>query len=177
MIGLNRKVVKLMPYCAEWSVLFDEEERLLRSAIGSYALAIEHIGSTSIPELEAKPIIDIAVAVRKIEDAERCLLPLENIGYEYRGEQGIAERYYFRKGTPTVSTHHLNIVEVRSEFWRNHLLFRDYLRQHSDVAQEYGRLKRELACEYKENREAYTNGKAAFIEQILRRASSSKRAD
>lgn len=122
--------------------------------------------SAALPS--AKPIIDIAVAVRQIADAESCVIPLESIGYEYRGEQGIPGRHFFAKGEPR--THHLHLVEADSVFWRSHLLFRDYLRQHADVAAEYETLKRRLAIEYKDNREAYTEGKAAFIENVLRAA-------
>ncbi len=174
MLGLERGTVRLVPHIEQWHDLFAEEKDLLRAAIGEYVLGIEHVGSTAICELSAKPIIDIAVAVREIADVEKCVMPLAHIGYEYRGEQGIAGRHFFGKGEPR--THHLHMVELSSDFWRSHLLFRDYLRQHSDVAQEYGRLKRELAREYKDNREAYTNGKAAFIEQVLKTAGFPKRA-
>ena len=154
-----------MPHTERWHDLFAEEEDRLRVAVGEYALAIEHVGSTAICGLWAKPIIDIAVAVREIADAGRCVIPLERIGYEYRGEQGIPGRHLFGKGEPR--THHLHLVEMGSDFWRSHLLFRDYLRQHREVRERYEKLKRELAQKHEEDREAYTEGKAEFIEGVL----------
>jgi len=148
--------------------LFAEEAAQIREAIGEIITSIEHIGSTSINGIAAKPIIDIAVGAGKIADGESCVRPLENIGYEYRGEHGIAGRFYFVKGEPR--THHLHLVEIGSDFWRSHLLFRDYLRENQAVAEDYENLKKELAKRYAENREAYTNGKAAFIENVLKTA-------
>lgn len=159
-----------MPHTELWHDLFAQEEGRVRLALGEYALAIEHVGSTAICGLSAKPIIDIAVAMQEIADVERCVTALEQIGYEYRGEQGIPGRHFFGKGEPR--THHLHIVEMDSEFWRNHLLFRDYLGKHREVAAKYEKLKRELAEKYKGNREAYTEGKAAFIEGVLNDAYS-----
>src|SRR5215216_3286667 len=116
MLGLDRTSVLLAPYQMEWKSLFKSESALLRETIGDYVVAVEHIGSTAIFGLEAKPIIDILVGVQKAEDAEKCVTPLAQIGYEYRGQQGIAGRFYFRKGTGEVSTHHLNIAETTSDF-------------------------------------------------------------
>jgi GrpB-like predicted nucleotidyltransferase (UPF0157 family) len=158
-----------MPHSELWHQLFAEEETQLRNAIGAQVVAIEHVGSTAICGLSAKPIIDIAVAVREIADAEKCVTQLEGIGYKSRGELGIPGRQYFTKGDPR--THHLHMVELGSDLWRNHLLFRDYLRQHPEVAKEYENLKTELARKHTENREAYTEGKAAFIEGVLKAAS------
>lgn len=174
MLGLDRKSILLVPHRAEWKSLFVSEADLLREAVGDHLVAIEHIGSTAVSGLDAKPILDILAGVRTAEDAERCVVPLAQIGYEYRGEQGIAGRFYFRKGTGEVSTHHLNIVEMTSDFWQSHILFRDYLRQHADAAQEYGKLKRELAVTHKGNRPAYTEAKAAFIESALKKAAASR---
>ena len=168
MLGLQKGTVKLVPHMELWHQLFAEEEARLREAIGEHVAAIEHVGSTAICGLSAKPIIDIAAAVREAADAERCVRPLEKIGYEYRGESGIAGRYYFVKGEPR--THHLHMLELGSDFWKKHLLFRDYLRKHREVAEEYERLKRELAIKYERDREAYTEGKSRFIEEVLNRA-------
>jgi GrpB-like predicted nucleotidyltransferase (UPF0157 family) len=168
MIGLEKGTVKLTPHNELWHQLFAEEEARLRDAIGEHVVAIEHVGSTAICGLSAKPIIDIAAAVPETANAERCVRPLENVGYQYRGENGIAGRYYFVKGDPR--THHLHMVEVGSDFWKNHLLFRDYVRKHPEVAEEYERLKRDLAIKYERDRGAYTEGKSKFIEAVLKRA-------
>ena len=98
------------------------------------------------------------------------MLPLEKIGYLYRGEQGVAGRPFFRKGTPTVSTHHLSVVQYDGEIWRKQLLFRDYLLSHPEAAFRYSKLKKDLAIKFKNDREAYTNAKTEFVEEILRTA-------
>lgn len=168
MLGLPKGTVKLELHTEQWRQLFAEEAARIREAVGEYVLAIEHVGSTSIEGITAKPIIDMAVSVERAADGERCIAPLENIGYEYRGEYGIAGRFYFVKGEPR--THHLHLVLADSDFLRSHLLFRDYLRKNSSVAKEYERLKIDLAEKYTENRDAYLGGKAEFIENVLKEA-------
>ncbi len=158
-----------MPHTELWHQLFAEEEARLREAIGEQVVAIEHVGSTAVCGLFAKPVIDITVAIREITDAEKCVMPLESIGYEYRGESGIPGRHYFVKGEPR--THHLHMVKLGGDLWRDHLLFRDYLRQHPRIAREYESLKKELARKHMGNREAYTGEKVAFIEGVLKAAS------
>jgi len=166
MLGLPKGIVKLEPHAEQWHQLFAEADARLRKAVGDYVVAIEHIGSTSICGISAKPIIDIAVGLEKKADGERCVKPLEDIGYEYRGEYGIAGRFYFVKGNPR--THHLHMVVRDGDVWHSHLLFRDYLRAHPAAAEEYDKLKKELAEKYSENRDAYLVGKTAFIENVLR---------
>ncbi len=168
MIGLQRGTVKLVPYSSEWESLFAEEERVLRASIGTYVMDIQHVGSTAIPGLEAKPIIDIAVAVRRLEDAEKCIKPLECLGYEYKAYEGRPGRFFFAKGDPSRRTHYLHMVEWDSDSWKSYIRFRDYLRQHKEAAREYARLKRELARKSRGNRDFYTPGKAEFIESVLR---------
>jgi GrpB-like predicted nucleotidyltransferase (UPF0157 family) len=168
MLGLPKGTVKLEPHAEQWHQLFAEEAARLRKVIGDYVVAIEHIGSTTICGISAKPIIDIAVAVEKMADGERCVKPIEEIGYEFRGEQGIGGRFYFVKGEPR--THHLHMVLEDSDFWRSHLLFRDYLRGNPPAAKEYEDLKLELAREYANDRDAYLQGKSDFIEKILKAA-------
>ncbi|HLL99758.1 MAG TPA: GrpB family protein [Pyrinomonadaceae bacterium] len=173
MLGLDRKSVLLVPHRKAWKTLFEREEKLLRSALGDYAAAIEHIGSTAIPDIAAKPIIDILVGVEAgdLSEVEKYLPPLARIGYEYRGEAGTAGRRYFRKGTAAaVSTHHLSIAERGGEIWRRHILFRDYLRAEPEAARAYAELKKNLAIKYKERREDYTDGKTGFVEEILLKA-------
>jgi GrpB-like predicted nucleotidyltransferase (UPF0157 family) len=149
---------------------YEEEARRLRDLVGPHIIDVQHIGSTSIPGMMAKPIIDIGIAIARFEDGEACIAPIESLGYEYRGEHGIPRRHYFVKGNPT--SHHLHILERDSAEWENHLLFRDYLRVHSGAACAYARLKRGLADAHREDRVAYTDGKAAFIERVLRAAES-----
>jgi GrpB-like predicted nucleotidyltransferase (UPF0157 family) len=170
LIGLERGVVRLAPYTEEWKRLFEDERSVLRAAIGQYVLDIQHVGSTSIPGMVAKPIIDIGIAVASFEEAKVCILPIEQLGYEYRGEHGIPRRHYFIKGDPR--THHVHINEIDSRDWENQVLFRDYLIQRPEFAEEYAALKAELAQRYPTDRDAYLDGKAFFINRVLELARS-----
>jgi GrpB-like predicted nucleotidyltransferase (UPF0157 family) len=169
MIGLARGSVQLEPYKSEWVIIFVEEREALLSQISDHVIAVEHVGSTSIPEMSAKPIIDIAAAVLRLEDVKKCFRPLEAADYEYRGEVKPGD-HLFVKGSPSKRTVYLHIAEYGSRIWEDFLLFRDYLRRHKDVAQEYASLKRERAERYEKNRDSYTKSKADFIESILERA-------
>ena len=167
--------VRIVDYDPRWSVLFEKERRQIEEVIEHNVVRIEHIGSTAVHGLGAKPIIDIMVSVNRLSDAEKCIEPLESIGYEYvpEYEVSIPERRYFHKGHPPKEQHyHLHMVELTSDFWRKHLLFRDFLRTHPKVAQEYYELKKRLAVEYGSNREGYTNTKTSFIESVITEASA-----
>ncbi len=166
MIGLARGSVHLAPYTSEWARIFEREREKLGSQISDHVVAIEHAGSTAIPGMLAKPIIDMVAAVRRLEDVKECIRPLEEAGYEYRGNVQ-TDDHLFVKGDPSRRTVHLHIAEHDSQRWKDYLLFRDYLCRHKDVAEEYSSLKRELAEKYKDDRDSYTRGKAEFIESVL----------
>jgi GrpB-like predicted nucleotidyltransferase (UPF0157 family) len=161
-------VVRLEPYTPEWKRLFEQEKAAFQKELGSYILDIQHIGSTSIPAMLAKPIVDIAIAVADFDEARVCIPIVERMGYEYRGERGVPRRHMFAKGDPR--NFHVHMLEINSLEWQNHLLFRDYLCQHPYLAHEYAELKLTLAMSYPQDREAYTDGKKEFIEKILRLA-------
>ena len=165
LVGLAPGLVKLASYTPEWESIYQGEEIMLRTALGNRALDIQHIGSTSVPEISAKPIIDIAIAVASDEDIDGCIAPLASVGYEYLGEFGLPGRHFFVKGNPR--THHIHVVRTDSHHWRQWIYFRNYLRRYPDVAREYDNLKRSLAQQYAENREAYLAGKAPFITRVL----------
>jgi GrpB-like predicted nucleotidyltransferase (UPF0157 family) len=166
MLGLERGVVRLEAYNPEWAQLFEQEKQRLREALGNWARDIQHVGSTSIPGCAAKPILDIAIAVENFEAAFASVPIIEQLGYEFRGEMGIPRRHYFVKRDPR-STHHIHMLEQNSAEYQAHLLFRDYLRLHSEAVIEYIALKQHLAEQYPTDREAYTNGKTEFVEHIL----------
>jgi GrpB-like predicted nucleotidyltransferase (UPF0157 family) len=168
MLGLKKGIVELLSHVEQWHQLFADEAARLRAVVGEHLVAIEHVGSTSICGISAKPVIDVAIAVSDKSAGEKCVSPLEKIGYEYRGEHGIAGRFYFIKGEPR--TYHLHMVLLGSDFWRSHLLFRNHLRENPKAASEYDHLKKDLAEKYRENRNAYQEGKTAFIENILKEA-------
>ncbi len=166
--------MEICEYDAKWPQKFERQRRGLVKAIGDKAVAIEHIGSTAVPGLGAKPVIDIMVGLRQLSDAADCIEPLKKIDYRYvpKLEAEIPERRFFQKGSSSVPEkhYHLHLAEMDSEFWNDHILFRDYLRRHPDVAQEYCRLKKFLAAKHRLDREAYTEGKTSFINSILARA-------
>ena len=168
--------VIIVAYNPRWPALYEEEKSRILGLIGDKVVAIEHVGSTAVPGLGAKPIIDITIAVHRLADAEECIELLLTIGYEYKPPDrvGIPERRFFDKGPPGASTYHIHMVELTSDFWERHLLFRDFLRAHPEVAEQYYELKKGLAAKYGEDREGYTEGKTSFIEGVVARARASK---
>ncbi len=167
MLGLERGEIRIVPYTESWKKLFAEEQEELERIIGKHVISIEHVGSTSVPGLAAKPILDIAIAVDNFEEARVTIDPIVGLGYVYRGENGIPRRHYFVKGDP--STHHIHTNEITSLDWENLVLFRDYLRAHPTASAEYLALKQSLVG-VSENRQEYQDGKAAFIQQTLEKA-------
>ena len=170
-LGLRRGTVRLEEYNPEWADLFDQEKKLLRKTFGDKIIAIEHIGSTAIPGIPAKPIIDINAAIPSLDDTDDFVTKLQELGYEYIPERRFSDRQFFPKGPSEKRTHHLNLVEITSETgWKNQLLFRDYLRTHPDIRDEYVTLKRELAHKYADNRDDYTEQKSNFVIRIIEEA-------
>ncbi len=175
-----RAPVIIVDYDPRWVRLFDEEKANLVRVIGPMMVAIEHIGSTAVPGLAAKPIIDIMVGVQHLSNATWCIQPLKSLDYEYvpEYEKHLPDRRYFRKGNvhgrEQGSTHHLHMVEAGGEFWNRHLLFRDYLRDHPDEARRYAELKKTLAIRFSSDRESYTNAKTDYISEIITRAKAGK---
>ena len=160
--------VTIADYDPQWPTRYEEERRLILGAAGDVISAIEHIGSTSVPGLAAKPIIDIMPGVRSPADADRCIESLRGIGYEYvpEYEAEMPDRRYFRKGPPEAH-YHMHMVEVGSDFWERHLLFRDALRSDTALSGQYERLKRRLATELGADARAYTEAKTSFIESAV----------
>jgi GrpB-like predicted nucleotidyltransferase (UPF0157 family) len=162
--------VRVMPYDPSWPERFEEERAALADAIGDWVFGgIHHVGSTSVPGLEAKPVIDILVGVCGLEESRSCFDRLGTLGYLYAPYRS-SEMHWFCKPHPSRRTHHLHLVPADSSRFRDELAFRDYLRTHCDVAEEYGALKRRLAKELEHDREAYTNAKAEFIRATVQRA-------
>ncbi|MFL0269363.1 GrpB family protein [Candidatus Clostridium radicumherbarum] len=170
MIGLKRGTVKLLPYDYRWVELYKQEEKLLLSLIGEYVIDIQHVGSTSIKGLDSKPIIDIAVGIKSLNDTENFRNLLENAGYQYRGRAGVEGRIMFAKGSEDLRTHYLHIEVYGGDLWENHIYFRDYLQLNKKSFEEYSRLKKELAEKFKEDRNSYTSSKNNFINSTLKKA-------
>ena len=167
MTGKEKIIIK--EYDPKWQALFEAESAEIMEAIGHYVAEIEHIGSTAVPGLAAKPVVDILVGLRRLLDAQDCILPMEGMEYEYvpEFEDEFPERRYFRKTVNGKRTHQIHMVEIGTDFWKRHLAFRDYLRTHPETASEYSDLKKELAKQFENDRKGYTNAKSNFIENVL----------
>lgn len=159
------------PYDPNWADAFTAEARRIRSALGETAVAVHHIGSTAIPGIYAKPIIDILLVVSDLESLDLASSALMQLGYEGKGEFGIPERRYFRKISPEgVRTHQIHAFKRGSAEVRRHLAFRDYMIAHPAVAESYGRLKQQLAAAFPNNIEAYIEGKNSFVKEHEKKA-------
>lgn len=169
-LGLERGTVRLAPFSKEWKRLYGKERKLLCSLLDGIMVAIEHIGSTAIPNIPAKPIIDIAIALKSADGIQRCIEILPKHGYEYRGEYGLPGRHFFTKN----STHHLHVVVQGCPHWDRWLVFRDYLTQNAQSADDYSKLKQKLAEEFAKDRDTYTKSKGGFIVATVDRAQTER---
>jgi len=169
-IGLSRHIVRLAPHSPKWAEHFEAEKDLLSKNLGPKVLEIRHMGSTAIPGVPAKPIIDIIAAVRDLPDVENFTSTLAKLGYEDKGEAGVTGRRYFVKGPEEARTPHLNFFELDSDGWNTHIFFCEYLKTHPEAAAEYAALKEKLAKDFPNNRAAYTAGKESFVNAIVARA-------
>lgn len=167
--------VRLEPYNPLWKEKFVIEKENLLKMMGGIVITIEHIGSTSIEGLSAKPIIDIAVAVNRLTDFEKVKQEfLNNSEYSIK-EDSPSDEILVRKGPEESRTHFIHIMELESSRYKNTILFRDYLIAHSKERLEYEELKTELAGKYSDNRVMYTSLKNDFITDILNKASAEKK--
>jgi len=171
---LAAEPVFVVPYDPEWPRQFERERALLGRVFRGNRVSVEHVGSTAVPHLGAKPIIDIMVGVSALSEVESRIPDLEAQGYEYvpEYEAQIPERRYFRKPRAVPRTHHLHCVIRDGAFWRRHLLFRDYLRAHPEAASAYFELKQRLASRHRTDRIAYTEAKSSFIDSLLEKATA-----
>ena len=158
--------VEIVPYDPSWPDRFREEAEALRQVLAAWlAGPIEHIGSTAIPGLAAKPVVDIMAGVRGLDASRPAIAAATEFGYRYAPYQVDLE-HWFCKPSLSFRTHHLHLIPVGTPQWCGPIAFRDYLRAHVDVASDYQALKRRLALEHRLDREAYTQAKRPFIERI-----------
>ncbi|MDQ0494690.1 MULTISPECIES: GrpB family protein [Paenibacillus] len=167
--------VEISEYDPQWAKEYARERTKIIEALGELCIGIEHIGSTSVPGLGAKPIIDIMAGVEDLaniqsDHRERLL----GNGYEYVPKPDFPERAFFRRGEWGAGTHHLHIYKYKGEHWQNHLLFRDYLQSHPESLRAYTDLKKDLAQQFTYDRAAYTEAKGPFIRQIIEQARHEK---
>lgn len=165
-LGLESGTVRVVPYDPAWPALFAAEADRIRVAADGLPLRLEHMGSTSIPGLAAKPIVDILAGRPPGSAVAPYVEALVRAGYAHRGEQGIPGREFFRRGDPR--SYHVHLAEEGSPAWRTPLAFRDALRADPALAAEYGALKRELAARFPRDRESYIEGKGPFVARVLR---------
>lgn len=168
-LGVKRGTVILKKHHKEWKEAFDAEKESLEKLLGGTVLDIQHIGSTAVPGLSAKPLLDMLLAVHSLSDDVAKVRPvLEQYGYIYR-EHGPDDhaRRLFMKGPEDSRTHHLHVTERGSSFWKRSIAFRDWLCSHPEDVKQYEALKEELAEQHADAREFYTKGKQEFIEAIL----------
>ncbi len=162
-------VVVVQPYSTDWPRQFDAVRNELRLAFGPMDVAIEHIGSTAVPGLAAKPVIDVLLGAASLADVEAKIAPLGALGYEYvpKYETELPMRRYFVKGPPTARRVHVHAVVHGSAIWRNHVSFRDALRENGALRNEYQDLKLHLAAQFAADKAAYTDAKGPFIQATL----------
>lgn len=168
-------MIEIVPYDCSWPARFDVEAARINVAMADAALRVEHVGSTSVPGLAAKPVIDIQVSVASLEKLQLHALPLARLGYTHVPFGAVDLVYpFFQKPAAWPTTYHIHLCVLGSEHERRHLAFRDYLCAHPEVAAEYVAVKRNLAAAHggdtAESRELYSLSKTEFVRSVLERA-------
>ena len=171
MLGLKRGTVALLPHQTVWEENAKNTIALLWTVLDGVAVDIQHVGSTAIRHIHAKPIIDLAVGVRNLDDITPLISRLEEIGVIYRNEDHPGQQLFVMGDFENeIRTHHIHVVEVSNPAWRNYILFRDYLNDHPEKAALYNTLKQKLFAKHADNRGAYTLGKQELISELLKEA-------
>lgn len=165
-------------YDPAWPAMFEQERVAVKAALGDLVGVIEHMGSTAIPGMAAKPIIDLLVGARSLAEAnDRATDPLRKLGYSYIPEyqSWLPGEMFFRKGYPGPWTHHVHLMEPSNPRWERWILFRDYLRNNLEAASAYSNLKRSLAAKFGDDIAAYRDAKHTFVEEITTKARAASR--
>jgi GrpB-like predicted nucleotidyltransferase (UPF0157 family) len=164
---VKTKRVIVVPYDKQWVSEFEKIKKEISDVLGTVAICIEHVGSTSVVGLWAKPIIDIDVVIKDETVLSTAIQKLESIGYHYRGNLGIEGRYAFGyEIKPDLILHHLYVCPQNSKELNRHICFRDYLRNHPEAIEKYSEIKRNAACLFPNDMDGYIGYKNAFIEEI-----------
>ena len=180
-IGLNKGLVKVEKYNPEWQEEFNKEKKNLKKIFGDVAISIEHVGSTSVVGLSAKPIIDIAIGVDSLKDIAKVKGKILKFSHYSIKENNADGEILMRRGAPiklgedkpSFITHFIHIMEIDGRKYKETLAYRDYLRKNKEVLKEYDDLKQKLAVKYQNDRKAYTKAKDEFIKSILHKCNSS----
>ena len=166
LLGTDGGHVEIVEYRPEWAEIFERERAAIIERCRPWVMEVHHVGSTSVPRLAGKPILDIMPVVAKPDDGENAVAPMTTLGYRYRGENELPGRFYFDKIVDGRTVVHCHMYPQDHSDVRKLVAFRDRLRTQRETACEYERLKRELASRYRDDREAYTDGKGAFVNEI-----------
>ena len=169
-MALKRGTVELEEYNTKWAKEYEKEEKLLKKLLGKRIVEIHHIGSTSIPGLMAKPVIDILLVVDDLDHISEIEEILKDYDYENRGPQGVEDRMFFAKGPEDARTHYIHFTTKNSNTYVNQLYFKRYLLEHEDYLKKYCDLKKQLAEKYPTERKKYTSGKNDFITEVIKLA-------
>ncbi len=173
---MTPKPVIVEAYNDRWPVMFDELQSILRDRLGKLILTIEHVGSTSVPKLAAKPIIDIDIVTQSISLLPEVIVKLNELGYNHEGNLGIEDREAFSRIDERVPydksmnrkpEHHLYVCSMESAELERHVTFRNILRTYPNLLEEYASLKKELAKKFRDDRNSYTEGKTRFITRVM----------
>lgn len=169
-VGMRKdEGITIVPSHPLWPAEFARVRAELVGALPGWILSVDHVGSTSVPGLAAKPILDVSVAVPDLEAARALVPALEALGFRHRPDDELPDRHYLPRTVGGLRRHHLSLAEPGSWHRTNSLVFRDALRRDPDLARRYGDLKRRLAAEVGTERLAYLNGKTGFVLDVLRR--------
>jgi GrpB-like predicted nucleotidyltransferase (UPF0157 family) len=170
--------IVISEYNPEWPSLYQQERAAVQAALGEMVVVVEHVGSTAVPGLAAKPIIDLLVGVRSLAEARASgIEPLLRLGYTYipEYESWLPGELFFRKGIPGPWTHHAHVMEPSNPRWRDFLLFRDYLRAHPRTAATYANLKKSFAVRFGDDIAAYRDAKRNFVKKVTAKALAGQR--
>ena len=162
--------VRIVPYDGAWPVMAGQELRRIRDVVGDIAVGLEHVGSTAVPGLAAKPVIDLQLSVAVMEPCERYVAPLERLGYLFAPAPESPGYHFFARPPERPRTHHLHVCETGSEHELRHVAVRDFLRSHPDEVTRYAALKREVVARHQQDRLAYIDGKDAYLSGLEQRA-------
>ncbi|HVD60182.1 MAG TPA: GrpB family protein [Gemmatimonadaceae bacterium] len=167
-LGLQNGTVVVVPYDPRWAEEYSKAADELYDALEANIIAVHHVGSTAVPGLSAKPILDLLVSVSDLEQSLEIIPQIEALNYEFRPKEDIPDRHFLRRKHGGIRTHHLSLAEPTSHYHTVTLAFRDALRENAAMAREYSELKLELARRFPNDRPSYIEGKTAFVERVLR---------
>ena len=162
--------VRIVDYDPAWPVMADAEIRRVEESLGDVAVALEHIGSTAVPGLAGKPIVDLQLSVAAVEPRDRYVGPLERLRYLFVPAPESPDHHFFAKPPERPRTHHLHVCEAGSEHELRHVAVRDFLRAHGEEASGYAALKRRVAARHPQDRLAYIEGKGEYVAALEERA-------